>query len=104
MTQQHRFLTALRRLQDWHADSVKAQTLESQSTGKPESRILQAQHHGFLFHWLKLWKYSRDDDDREKLIEELEDMVAARTKRPQVEAYKDHWNKTRYRKVRADAV
>jgi hypothetical protein len=73
VTQQHRFVVALRRLQDWHLDSVKAQALGGRSSEAPSSRVLQAQRYPGTNQWLARWIHARSDEQREELIAGLED-------------------------------
>jgi hypothetical protein len=99
--QQTRFLAALKALQRWHADSVKAQTYDGPtvSATKPGARVLRSQPYPSLRKQFDDWRHARSDDEREQLIERLEAELATITKRPKVDEYRDHWGKTRYRDV-----
>lgn len=73
MTQEHRFLGALRRLQDWHLDSVKAQTFGGTAASAPGPRVLQGQSYPGTHAWLGRWGAAGSDEHREELIAAIED-------------------------------
>lgn len=103
MTQQLRFLTALKVLQDWHADSVKARDYNSpaSSSSKPGSVVLRVQRYPGTADWFARWRHAYSDLAREAIIQGLEDEYERLVGRPSVEAYRDYWGKTRYRTVTA---
>ena len=73
MTQQHRFLTALRALQRWHADSVKARVYGGTGrTAHAESVVLTPQRYPGTRAAFSDWHYARSDEQREQVIARLE--------------------------------
>lgn len=105
MTQQHRFLTALKRLQDWHADSVKARDYNSPaaSSSKPGAVVLRSQEYPGTARFLEDWSRAHTDERREAIILHLDIEYQALSCRPPTEQYRDHWGKTRYRRVEVPA-
>ncbi len=74
MTQEPRFVAALKSLQDWHTDSLKARDYNSPgvSSGKPAARMLRAQEYPSTRTALDRWRGARSDLEREEIIEDLE--------------------------------
>ena len=74
MTQQHRFLTALRALQRWHSDSVKARvyTGATAGTGSAEHAILVPQRYPGTRQAFHDWRWARTYEAREEVIARLE--------------------------------
>jgi hypothetical protein len=105
VTQQLRFLAALKRLQDWHADSVKARDYNAPAAGggKPGHRVLLRQEYPGTRKAWDSWRHAPDDDEREAIIDYLDEEYRQLTRRPPMESYKDYWGKTRYRRVEAEA-
>ena len=97
MTQQHRFLAALRRLQDWHADSTKAQQFGQTATA-PGSRVLQAQTYPWNRWAQHSWASARSDAQREDLIAELETEFAELSKAPARERSVDFFGRVTWRR------
>jgi hypothetical protein len=101
VTQQLRFLLALKRIQSWYADSVKARDYNSpaSSSSKPGAVVLRVQRYPSTADWFVRYSRARSEDAREEVIQGLEAEFSRLTSRPLVEAFRDHWGKTRYRKV-----
>ena len=104
-TQQDRFLAALRRLQDWHVDAVKAVDYNSPATSssKPGSTHFRAQRYPDTGRWLAEWRYAAGNDIRKELIiQEMEGEIGRFAQRVPTISYRDHWGKTRYRTITGD--
>jgi hypothetical protein len=73
MTQQQRFLAALRRLQDFHTDSVKSQSfITATSSSNRGARILYSQQYPDTRAWFDKWRDASSDDHRARLVNEIE--------------------------------
>ena len=103
MTQQHRFLVALKRLQDWHADSLKARDYNSPgvSSSKPGAVHLRVQRYPSTARVWGDWRFARTDEAREAVIAELEAEYDRLSGRPRVITYRDFYGKTRFRTLEA---
>jgi hypothetical protein len=68
-----RFWTALRRLEAWHSDAVKAQSFTNSNTthGKPGSVELKVTPYPHYSYWTNEWRKARDDVERETVISDL---------------------------------
>lgn len=100
-TLRDRFLAALKFLQDWYTDSLKARDYNSPATSssKPGSTHFRSQSYPSTRQWLEDWRRARDAADQERLVEAIEAEIDQLSGSPRTEAYRDHWNKTRYRTV-----
>lgn len=99
MTHQHRFLAALKTLQDWYADSVKARDYNSpaSSSSKPGAVVLRIQRYPGTKDWIVRFMSATSPAAREAVCVQIEEEYERLVGRPSVEAYRDYWGKTRYR-------
>lgn len=69
-----RYWALLRSLENFYGDSVQAQKFDGTSTSTKEHKVLlrPAESNALLDEWRYLWRTARHDDDRERVIEDME--------------------------------
>lgn len=70
-----RFWAKLKRLQDWHSDSTKAQSFTNSNTthGKPGSVELRVTPYPHFSYWTNEWRKARNDEEREEVVRGLDE-------------------------------
>lgn len=98
-----RFLAALKSLQDWHTDSLKARDYNSPATSssKPGSTHFRAQSYPSTRQWLEDWRRAGDAAAQERVVEAIEAELDQLSGSPRTVTYRDYWGKTRYRTATA---
>lgn len=100
MTQQPRFLTALKALQDWHADSVQARDYNAAATSsssKPGAVHFRANRYPSTRYWLQKWA-GASPETQESLVTAIEAELAGLSKGPRLAVYHDHWGQQLWRR------